>query len=120
LLGHKIYSALNLNYFNELIVSRAEQDSTLVRFSFMTEVDLRTFRDGNSYVVDIVRDGGSRSTRLTSDGFRADPGAGGRSTRARDASALAREMPKPMGSESAAEMTPPADDRPAAPAGQAA
>jgi tetratricopeptide (TPR) repeat protein len=37
------------------IHSEAEQDSTLVRFSFLSPVDLRTFRDGKSYVVDLVK-----------------------------------------------------------------
>jgi hypothetical protein len=37
------------------IHAEAEQDSTLVRFSFLTAVDLRTFRDGKGYVVDIVK-----------------------------------------------------------------
>jgi hypothetical protein len=37
------------------IRAEAEQDTTLVRFSFLTAVDLRTFRDGKSYVVDIVK-----------------------------------------------------------------
>jgi hypothetical protein len=37
------------------IHAEAEQDSTLVRFSFLTAVDLRTFRDGKSYFVDIVK-----------------------------------------------------------------
>ncbi len=38
------------------INAETEQDATLVRFSFMAPVDLRTFRDGKSYVVDIVKD----------------------------------------------------------------
>ena len=33
-----------------------EQDSAYVRFSFLSKVDLRTFRDGNTYNVDIVDD----------------------------------------------------------------
>lgn len=37
------------------IHAEAEQDTTLVRFGFLTSVDLRTFRDGNSYVVDVVK-----------------------------------------------------------------
>jgi tetratricopeptide (TPR) repeat protein len=34
--------------------TEVEQDSTLVRFSFLSKVDLRTFRDGKAYVVDVV------------------------------------------------------------------
>jgi hypothetical protein len=45
------------------INAEAEQDSSLVRFSFMAPVDLRTFRDGKSYVVDIVKDEASTATR---------------------------------------------------------
>ncbi len=41
------------------INTEVEQDSALVRFSFLAKVDVRTFRDGNGYVVDIV--GGSDS-----------------------------------------------------------
>jgi hypothetical protein len=36
------------------INSEVEQDSALVRFSFLTKVDVRTFRDGKGYVVDVV------------------------------------------------------------------
>ncbi|HXW39836.1 MAG TPA: tetratricopeptide repeat protein [Xanthobacteraceae bacterium] len=36
------------------INAEVEQDSSLVRFSFLTKVDVRTFRDGKSYVVDVV------------------------------------------------------------------
>ena len=36
------------------INTEVEQDSALVRFSFLSKVDVRTFRDGNGYVVDIV------------------------------------------------------------------
>ena len=36
------------------INTEVEQDSSLVRFSFLSKVDLRTFRDGNGYVVDVV------------------------------------------------------------------
>jgi tetratricopeptide (TPR) repeat protein len=36
------------------INSEVEQDSALVRFSFLSKVDVRTFRDGKSYVVDVV------------------------------------------------------------------
>jgi tetratricopeptide (TPR) repeat protein len=36
------------------ISTEVEQDSTLVRFSFLTKTDVRTFRDGKSYVVDVV------------------------------------------------------------------
>jgi hypothetical protein len=36
------------------INAEVEQDSALVRFSFMTKVDVRTFRDGKGYVVDVV------------------------------------------------------------------
>ena len=45
------------------INAEAEQDSSLVRFSFMAPVDLRTFRDGKSYVVDIVKDEASTPAR---------------------------------------------------------
>jgi hypothetical protein len=38
------------------INAETEQDLSLVRFSFMAPVDLRTFRDGKAYVVDIVKD----------------------------------------------------------------
>ena len=38
------------------IHSEAEQDQTFVRFSFLAPVDLRTFRDGKSYVVDLVKE----------------------------------------------------------------
>ena len=38
------------------IHSEAEQDQTFVRFSFLAPIDLRTFRDGKSYVVDLVKD----------------------------------------------------------------
>ena len=36
------------------INTEVEQDSALVRFSFLSKVDLRTFRDGDGYVVDVV------------------------------------------------------------------
>ncbi len=36
------------------INAEAESNSALVRFSFLAKVDVRTFRDGNSYVVDVV------------------------------------------------------------------
>ena len=36
------------------INAEVEQDSALVRFSFLTKVDVRTFRDGKGYVVDVV------------------------------------------------------------------
>ena len=36
------------------INAEAEQDSTLVRFGFLSKVDVRTFRDGKSYNVDVV------------------------------------------------------------------
>ena len=36
------------------INAEVEQDSTLVRFSFLSKVDVRTFRDGKSYDVDVV------------------------------------------------------------------
>ena len=36
------------------INTEVEPDSALVRFSFLAKVDVRTFRDGNAYVVDIV------------------------------------------------------------------
>jgi len=36
------------------INAEVEQDSTLVRFSFLSKVDVRTFRDGKSYNVDVV------------------------------------------------------------------
>jgi hypothetical protein len=45
------------------IHAEAEQDSTLVRFSFLTAVDLRTFRDGKSYVVDIVKNDAASPAR---------------------------------------------------------
>ncbi len=45
------------------IHAEAEQDSTLVRFSFLTAVDLRTFRDGKSYVVDIVKNDAAAPAR---------------------------------------------------------
>jgi hypothetical protein len=38
------------------IHSEAEQDQTFVRFSFLAPIDLRTFRDGKSYVVDLVKE----------------------------------------------------------------
>ena len=41
------------------INAEVEQDSALVRFSFLSKVDVRTFRDGKGYDVDIV--GGSDS-----------------------------------------------------------
>ena len=34
--------------------AEVEQDSTLVRFGFLSKVDVRTFRDGKSYNVDVV------------------------------------------------------------------
>ena len=36
------------------INAEVEQDSTLVRFSFLSKVDVRTFRDGKSFDVDVV------------------------------------------------------------------
>jgi tetratricopeptide (TPR) repeat protein len=36
------------------INAEVEDESALVRFSFLTTVDLRTFRDGKGYVVDVV------------------------------------------------------------------
>ena len=45
------------------INAEAEQDLSLVRFSFMAPVDLRTFRDGKSYAVDIVKDEASTPAR---------------------------------------------------------
>jgi hypothetical protein len=45
------------------IHAEAEQDSTLVRFSFLAAVDLRMFRDGKSYVVDIVKNDAAASAR---------------------------------------------------------
>ncbi len=36
------------------INTEVEQDSSLVRFSFLNKIDLRTFRDGDGYVVDVV------------------------------------------------------------------
>ena len=36
------------------INSEVEQDSALVRFSFLAKVDVRTFQDGKGYVVDVV------------------------------------------------------------------
>ena len=36
------------------VKAETEQDSTLVRFSFLGKVDVHSFRDGKSYVVDIV------------------------------------------------------------------
>ena len=36
------------------INAEVEQDSALVRFSFHSKVDVRTFRDGKGYVVDVV------------------------------------------------------------------
>ena len=36
------------------INAETEEDSALVRFSFLGKVDLRTFRDGKSYNVDVV------------------------------------------------------------------
>ena len=45
------------------INAETEQDLSLVRFSFMAPVDLRTFRDGKSYVVDIVKGEASTPTR---------------------------------------------------------
>jgi tetratricopeptide (TPR) repeat protein len=36
------------------INAEVEQDEALVRFSFLAKVDVRTFRDGDGYVVDIV------------------------------------------------------------------
>ena len=36
------------------INAEAEQDLTLVRFGFLSKVDVRTFRDGKSYNVDVV------------------------------------------------------------------
>ena len=36
------------------INAELEQDSSIVRFSFLSKVDLRTFRDGSAYVVDVV------------------------------------------------------------------
>ena len=45
------------------IHAEAEQDSTLVRFSFLAAVDLRTFRDGKSYVVDIVKNDAASPAR---------------------------------------------------------
>jgi tetratricopeptide (TPR) repeat protein len=38
------------------IHAELEQDSAIVRFSFLSKVDVRTFRDGNSYVVDVATD----------------------------------------------------------------
>jgi len=38
----------------EAINSEVEEGSTLVRFSFLSKVDVRSFRDDKSYVVDIV------------------------------------------------------------------
>src|SRR5262249_22038009 len=43
--------------------AETEQDLSLVRFSFMAPVDLRTFRDGKAYVVDIVKDEASAPAR---------------------------------------------------------
>ena len=43
------------------INTEVEQDSALVRFSFLAKVDVRTFRDGDGYVVDIVGGGDSKS-----------------------------------------------------------
>jgi hypothetical protein len=43
--------------------AETEQDLSLIRFSFMAPVDLRTFRDGKSYVVDIVKDDAGALTR---------------------------------------------------------
>ncbi|MGH6979638.1 MAG: hypothetical protein ACREFC_00375, partial [Stellaceae bacterium] len=36
------------------INTELEQDSSLVHFGFLSKVDLRTFRDGKAYVVDVV------------------------------------------------------------------
>ena len=57
----------------ESIASEIDQDSVLVRFAFRTKVDLRTFREDNSYVVDVgvadaksaQQDGTVRSDELT-------------------------------------------------------
>ncbi len=47
------------------INAETEQDTTLVRFSFFSKVDVRTFRDGKSFVVDIVN--GDAATAPTRD-----------------------------------------------------
>ncbi len=62
------------------INTEVEQDSALVRFSFLTKVDVRTFRDGNAYVVDIVAGTDSKSDARAEGGGKAqanpplDPG----------------------------------------------
>jgi predicted negative regulator of RcsB-dependent stress response len=42
-----------------------EQDTTLIRFSFLSKVDVRTFRDGKGFVVDVVT--GDAATTPTRD-----------------------------------------------------
>jgi tetratricopeptide (TPR) repeat protein len=43
----------------ENISSELDEDSALVRFIFNTKVDLRTFRNENGYVVDVLNSGGT-------------------------------------------------------------
>jgi tetratricopeptide (TPR) repeat protein len=50
------------------INAETEEHSTSVRFSFMAPVDLRTFRDGKGYVVDIVKDDAAAPPRDKSAG----------------------------------------------------
>jgi hypothetical protein len=45
------------------INAEVEEDSALVRFSFTGPVDLRTFRDGKAYVVDVVKGDASAAPR---------------------------------------------------------
>jgi len=47
------------------INTETEQDTTLIRFSFLSKVDVRSFRDGKSFVVDIVN--GDAATAPTRD-----------------------------------------------------
>ena len=44
------------------IKAEVESDSTLVRFSFVNAVDVRTFRDGKGYVVDILKGDAAAAT----------------------------------------------------------
>jgi len=59
------------------LTTEVQQDSAYVRFSFLSKVDLRTFRDGKTYNVDIVDDekAEDRDDAAIKHGMAASPGS---------------------------------------------
>ncbi|MGO9700580.1 MAG: tetratricopeptide repeat protein [Xanthobacteraceae bacterium] len=108
------------------INAEVEQDSTLVRFSFLSKVDVRTFRDGRSYDVDVVssepkadahREGAGKpqpSQALETGPSETAPAEGASRAVATAAAALA-EKPKVAAPATIAAQTPPISPAPVTP-----